>query len=133
MASKHDATTATWSSTTQHMPETNEKLQKRQPKETGKQIKYDIQELRRDPQKIARWAKQREELPEFQPQETATQMWKKLKQYIQQGITQSYPLKKEEEKNCRNGQKKHNNGVRRKNGKSSNNNYQTEKQNKNKY
>ena len=103
------------------------KYKRIQHRETGNQIKYDIQELRQDPQKIARWIKQRESPPEWQTQDNANTMWAKLKKTIHQGLIQCYPCDKKMKKQHRNGQKKQNNGARRKNGKSSKNTKQTER------
>ena len=77
MASRRDATT--WRSTNEHLPKTNWKLQKNHSSETGKQIQYDIQELRQGPKRISRWIEQREKPVEWQEQEKATTMWGKLK------------------------------------------------------
>ena len=64
------------------------------PQETGTTIKYDIQELRKDPQKITRWINQRKEPLQIQPQETATQAWGKLSKYVQNALKENYPLQR---------------------------------------
>jgi len=76
------------------MPTTNEKLQKKQPEETGQNIKYGIDEMRKDPQKIHRWLTQREETPEIAPTDNAAQSWEKPKAKIQQALIQTYPIRR---------------------------------------
>jgi len=68
MASKHGATKEAQRNTNGHMSQTNENYKTKTPKETGEDIKYDIDKLREDPQKLSRWMEQRMEL-----QETNTQ------------------------------------------------------------
>ena len=51
-------------------------------RETGKRIKYDIQELRQEPQKIARWFARRETPPEPNNQETTQQIWEKVRKTL---------------------------------------------------
>jgi len=65
------------------------------------QIKYDLNELREDPQKTERWLTQREEPPEFHNNTTAEEDWGKIKKPIQQALETLYPMKnhKKEEKN----------------------------------
>ena len=43
------------------MPKTNAEIQTIQKKETGRQIQYDLQDRRQDPEKLTRWFKQRHE------------------------------------------------------------------------
>ena len=66
MASEHGTTTQ--SHQNGHKTQAHEKLQKNQPPETGMQIKYDLTELREDPQKTERWLTQREEPPRIPQQ-----------------------------------------------------------------
>jgi len=67
-------------------------------RETGNQIRYDIQELRRDPQRITRWIKQRETPTEWQKHDNVTTMWGKIKKNIHQGLIQCYPSIKQGKK-----------------------------------
>jgi len=97
---------------------------KNQPPETGMQIKYDLTELREDPQKTERWLTQREEPPEFHNNTTAAEDWGKIKKPIQQALETIYPKKnhkKGEKTKHQNGQKGQNNGAPKKNGKECNN------------
>merc|ERR1712112_587443 len=67
--------------------------EKDQSPETGLQIKYDLAELRDDPQKTERWLTQRNEPPEFNNNTTAEEDWGKIKKPIQQALETIYPMK----------------------------------------
>jgi len=122
MASQHDTTKTTQSGTNGYMSQTNEKLQKRTPQETGINIKYDIKELRNDPQKITRWIEQRTPSEEQNTEQTAEQEWQKLKEQITTAITENYPITPERKnKTCQTGQTMQNNGSQQKIGNSYNN------------
>jgi len=70
------------------------KYKKQRPKETGRNIQYDIQAMRGDPRKMERWQQQREQTITITPHDTATQGWGKIKIALQSALTENYPQKK---------------------------------------